>query len=352
MVAKFERTVADYVGAKDGVATVNGTAALHLALRVVGVTLEDEVLVSTLTFIASANAIHYCGAHPVFMDSDEISWNMDPQKLSDFVRDECRFRNNVWRNKTSGRRIAAIVPVHILGHPVDMDPILDVARRYQIPTVEDGAESLGARYKGRSVGSIGDVTCFSFNGNKIVTTGGGGMIVTNNQTLAEAARHLVTQARTDPIEFVHDQVGYNYRLPSLNAALGVAQMEQLESFVKVKRDLGAFYRAAFKEMPGVTFMPEARWAEPTYWVNTILLDRSVSEEDRTRIIGVLNSRSVQAQPRWRPLHRLPVYRGEQAYRVETANDLYRRAISLPSSVALTEAERSYVVERVREALAP
>ncbi|RME03545.1 MAG: aminotransferase DegT, partial [Deltaproteobacteria bacterium] len=222
-VERFEREVAARVGARYGVATASGTAAIHIALLVSGVGPGDEVLLPTLTFIAPANAIRYVGAVPLLLDVDPVTWQLDPEKTIDFLEKECRWQEGRLVNRTTGRRVRAIMPVHILGHPVDLDPILEVARKYELTVIEDATESLGARYKERHVGNLGDIGCFSFNGNKIITSGGGGMIVTNDETTARRARYLTTQAKDDPIEYVHGELGYNYRLTNLQAALGVAQ---------------------------------------------------------------------------------------------------------------------------------
>lgn len=350
MVDQFERAVADYVGARYAVATVNGTAALHIALKVAGVGPDDEVLAPTLTFVSPVNAIRYCGAHPVLMDADPGSWEMDPAKTADFFAKECVWRNGSLWNRATGRRVVAVLPVHILGHPVDMDPILDLAQKYQLLVVEDAAESLGARYKGQPVGSLGPLTCFSFNGNKIVTAGGGGMIVTNDRLLAERARHLTTQARTHPSEYIHDEVGYNYRMPNLNAALGLAQIEQAEVFVEAKRYIATEYRTAFAEMDGVRFMPEMPWARSIFWLNTILIDQLKRDSDRARLIEALVRRGVQVRPLWRPMHQLAIHRRVQPYRIETADQLYQRSVSLPSSPGLLQDEIDYIVAAVKALL--
>ena len=224
-VDRFERELAACVGSKYAVATVNGTAAIHIALLIAGVKPDDEVLVSTLTFIAPVNAIRYACAWPVFIDAEEQYWQMDPQRVVDFIEKGCVWKNSELRNKTTGRRLSAIMPVHILGHPVDMDPILEQAQKYNLPVIEDATESLGAKYKGRHAGTLGDIACFSFNGNKIITTGGGGMIVTDNEEWALKAKYLTTQAKDDPLEFIHNEIGYNYRLPNISAAMGCAQLE-------------------------------------------------------------------------------------------------------------------------------
>jgi len=259
-VDRFEQELAARVGTGYAVATVNGTAALHVALLVAGIGPDDEVLVSTLTFIASANAIRYVGAWPVFVDAEPDYWQMDPQKTTDFLEKGCRWNNGELRNRRTGRRVRAILPVHILGHPVDMDPILEVARKYGLAVIEDATESLGAKYKGRMGGHLGDAACFSFNGNKIITTGGGGMLVTDKEEWALKAKYLTTQAKDDPVEFRHDAVGYNYRLTNIQAAMGCAQFEVLDEYVNTKRRIAATYTEALRDVPGITPMREASWA--------------------------------------------------------------------------------------------
>ena len=234
-VDRFEGMAAAALGVGHAVATMNGTAALHIALKLAGVEADDEVVVSDLTFIAPANVVRYLGAWPVFVDAEPRYWQMDPQKLRDFLRKECDFAGGTLKNRHTGRRVAALLPVHILGHPCDMDPILEEAGAFGLPVVEDATESLGVRYNGRPAGSFGRMACLSFNGNKILTTGGGGMLVTNDAELARRARHLTTQAKDDTVEYIHGEVGFNYRLTNVLAAIGVAQMEQLESHVADKR---------------------------------------------------------------------------------------------------------------------
>ena len=220
-VDRFENMVSNYVGTNYAIATSNGTSALHISLLVAGVEPDDEVLLTSLTFIAPANAIRYANAWPVFIDAEPEHWQMSPQKVIDFLEQECNFQSGEVRNKHTGRRVKAIMPVHILGHPVDMDPILEVARRYHLMVIEDATESLGASYKGRMVGHLGHIACFSFNGNKILTTGGGGMIVTDNEAWANKAKYLTTQAKDNPVEYIHHEIGYNYRLTNIQAAMAV-----------------------------------------------------------------------------------------------------------------------------------
>ena len=294
---------AERAGTKFAIATVNGTAALHIALLLAGVQAEDEVLVSTLTFIAPANAIRYVGAWPVFIDAELKYLQMDSALCRGILERDCRWDGQELRNRHTGRRVKAILPVHILGHPVDLDPIMELASKYSLQVIEDATEGLGARYRGRNLGSIGHVGCFSFNGNKIITTGGGGMLVTDNAEWASRARYLTTQAKDDPIEYVHNAVGYNYRLTNLLAAMGCAQMEQLDEFVEAKRRIATSYRESLADLPGVRLPEEAEWAFSTFWMYTPLIDEKQSGIDSRRLLRELNANKIQARPLWQPMHR-------------------------------------------------
>lgn len=348
-VERFEQAFAQYVGARYAIATTNGTAALHVALLLAGVEPDDEVLVSTLTFIAPANAIRYVEAWPVFMDADPRYWQMDSQKVADFLKRECHFVDGVLRNRSTGRRVRAILPVHILGHPVDMDPIVELAGQYHLEIIEDATESLGARYRGMMVGTRGSLACFSFNGNKLITTGGGGMIVTNNQSWASKARYLTTQAKDDPVAFVHNTIGYNYRLTNVQAAIGCAQLERIEKHLKAKRAIASTYRTNLNEARGIVPMPEADWAQSAFWLYTILLPESV-EPSWLSLVASLGRRGIQSRPLWQPLHRSPAHSGSQAYHCEGAEAIQRRALSLPSSVDLTMETQRLVIETVLDTL--
>jgi len=348
-VDRFEKSVADAVGARCAVATVNGTAALHVALLVAGVEPGDEVLVSTLTFIAPANAIRYVGAWPVFVDAEPRTWQMDPDRVVEFLETGCERRDGELRNRATGRRVRAILPVHILGHPVDMDPIIEAARRFGLAVVEDATESLGATYRGRPVGHLGDVACFSFNGNKILTTGGGGMIVTDREEWARRAKYLTTQAKDDPLEFVHGAVGFNYRLTNVLAAMGVAQMEQLESYVAAKRRIAERYRQAFARTPGISSFGEADWARSTFWMSTILVDREVYGVGSRDLLRLLEERGIQTRPLWEPIHRCRAHEGLCAGPVAVAEQLNRDALTLPCSVGLTEEQQCRVIDGILDA---
>jgi len=349
-VDRFERMLADYIGTIHAVATTSGTAALHIALLVAGVQPDDEVLVPTLSFIAPANAIRYTGAWPVFIDAEPIYWQMDPEKVLDFLEKECRWQGESLLNKTTGRRVKAILPVHILGHPCDIDPIREAAQKYDLAIIEDATESLGAKYKGNMVGRLGDIACFSFNGNKLITTGGGGMIVTDDESWANRARYLSTQAKDDPIEYFHSEIGYNYRLTNIQAAMGVAQMEQIEDFITQKKAIARIYDLAFQDTLAVTSMPSQAFADPVYWLYTILLNESSTLEDRKDLNRNLNDNGIGARPLWHTLHDLPPYASCQAYQIEHGTRLYERGVSLPSSVGLTEQDQQRCIATVQQSL--
>ena len=346
-VDRLEESLAKYIGAGHAVATVNGTAALHIALLVAGVQPEDEVLVPTLSFIAPANTVRYVGAWPVFMDCDPIYWQLDPEKLRRFLEQECRWRNGRLVNKSTQRRVKAILPIHILGHPCDMDPIIDLAREFDLVTIEDATESLGARYKGRPAGHLGDIACFSFNGNKIITTGGGGMIVTDNREWADRARYLTTQAKDDPVEYIHNEIGFNYRLTNIQAAMGVAQMEQLESFIEKKRTIAGAYREGLCDLEGITLMEAQPEIEATYWLYTVLLQQKATVDERKGVIARLSQDGIGARPLWHPIHGLPPYAHCQAFQIEESDRIYRRGVNLPSSVGLEAVDQQKCIAAFR-----
>ena len=349
-VDRFESELAAYVGSEHGVAVTSGTAALHIALLVAGVMPDDEVLVSTLTFIAPANAIRYCQAWPVFMDAESLYWQMDVAKVAAFLETACVWRDGELRNRTTQRRVKALLPVDVLGHPVDMDPLLELARRYNLVVVEDATESLGAEYHGHMAGKLGDIACFSFNGNKLMTTGGGGMIVTDNQDWADRARYLTTQAKDDPIEYVHNEIGYNYRLTNIQAAMGCAQLECIEQGLAAKRAIARAYKEALAEVPGITAMPQAPWAASAFWMYTILLDETVLGVGSRNVLKSLGDQRIQARPLWQPLHQSKAHTGSQGYRCEVSEQLHRDALSLPCSVGLTAPEQQRVIDCLLQSL--
>ncbi len=343
-VDRFERDLAAYTGAKYSVAVASGTAALHISLLVAGVGADDEVLVSTLTFIAPVNAIRYVGAWPVFIDAEPEYWQMDPQKVHDFLKYDCQHVDGELRNRHTGRRVRAIMPVHILGHPVNMDPIMALAREYELVVIEDATESLGAKYKGVMTGRLGHIACFSFNGNKIITTGGGGMIVTDNEAWARKAKYLTTQAKDDPLEFIHNEVGFNYRLTNIQAALGCAQLEQLNEYIAVKRQIAEKYTMAFSGVPGLTPMPQADWANSIFWLYTILIDDARYGVDSRALMRKLADHGIQARPLWQPMHLSSAHAGSYAVDCSTAERLNKNALSLPCSVGLTDFQHAKVID--------
>lgn len=333
-VDEFEEKVAGFVGCAHGVAVSNGTSALHIALMVAGVTSDDEVLVPTLTFVATANAVSYLGATPHFVDSAYDTLGVCPSSLRCHLRRIAEVRNGQTWNRKTGRRIAAIVPMHVFGCPIDMDGLNTLLEDWPMVVVEDAAESLGSRYKGRSCGSLGKVAAISFNGNKIITTGGGGAIVTNDLVLAKRAKHLSTTAkRAHKWDFVHDEIGYNYRMPNINAALGVAQLEQVGQRLKHKQMLFDKYSKAFRELVGATLFSPPPFSQSNHWLITLVLG-SCYAEDQHKVLQTLNDAGIMARPVWTPMHLLPMYRSEPRADLAQAEDLALRIINIPSSAYL------------------
>lgn len=350
-VNRFEKSVAERAGVKYAIATVNGTAALHIALILAGVQQDDEVLVSSLTFIAPANVSRYVGAWPVFIDAEPAYWQINPNAVVEFLENGCTWDGKELRNRRTGRRVKAILPVHILGHPADIDPILEVAAKYSLPVIEDATEGLGATCRGRALGGIGHIGCFSFNGNKLITTGGGGMIVTNDAEWAARARYLTTQAKDDPIEYVHNAVGYNYRLTNMLAALGCAQMEQLDAYIAAKREIAKRYQDSLSSLPGIQLPREADWAFSTFWMYTVLLDEQKSGITSRRLLRELAERKIQTRPLWQPMHSSPAHVASASPSCPVADHLYQQAISLPCSVGLTPSSQDRVIETIASIIA-
>ncbi|MBL9093925.1 MAG: LegC family aminotransferase [Planctomycetaceae bacterium] len=348
-VERFEQMTAQRLGAKHAVATSSGTAALHIALLAAGVQSGDDVLVSTLTFIATANSVRYCGARAVPIDAEPATWQIDPQLVADFCRDECRFENGRLIRRSNGRRVSAIVAADILGHPADFEALREIADRYHLALIEDAAESLGASYRGRPAGNLAHIGCLSFNGNKLITSGGGGMLVTDRDDWAEHARRLSTQAKDDPVEFVHSELAYNYRLSNLQAALGCAQLEQLDDHLAAKRRIAAAYQFAFETTPGIRFMPSARWAHGSCWLSTVLVDAERFGIGSRDLIRLLDEHGIQSRPLWEPMHRSAVHRSGDNPPCPIADRLYAEAVSLPSSVDLSEVQIGRVIAAVHEA---
>lgn len=331
-VGRFEDAIRQFTGAKYAVAVSSGTAALHTALLLAEVAPGDEVITQPLTFVATANAISYCSAQPVFVDVERSTLGLDPEKLDEFL-----IKNSIMKsdgrcyNKTTGRKISACVPVHTFGHPVRIDQIIEICQRYQIPVIEDAAEALGSFYKGQHAGTFGHIGILSFNGNKPVTTGGGGMIITNNEPLAVKAKHLTTTAkRPHPWEFHHDNVGYNYRLPNINAAVGCGQMECFADVLENKRVTAQMYHKFFQDT-GIPFISEPVHARSNYWLNAIVLK---DRQEREQFLAYSREKDIQTRPVWKLMSNLPMYCHCQSTSLETAQWLEDRLVNIPSSVRI------------------
>jgi perosamine synthetase len=333
-VDRFEDDLAAFTGAKCAVAVVNGTAALHVSLLLAGVEAGDEVLLPALTFIATANAVAYCQATPHFVDSEERSLGMDAHALRDYLSAVTEMRGGHCLNRNSGRVIRAMVPMHTFGHPVDIEALLAVAHDFRLQLIEDAAESLGSYVGGLHTGTFGLMGTLSFNGNKTITTGGGGAILTNNPELGARAKHLTTTAKLPHRwNFSHDELGYNYRLPNLNAALGCAQLEQLPGFLLEKRRLFDRYQASFADVTGVRLVAEPAGCRSNFWLQTLLLDESLSSQ-RDAVLTVTNDAGLMTRPVWTLMHRMPMYSSTPKAPLPVAESLERRIINIPSSTGL------------------
>lgn len=328
-VTRFEEDLAKFVGVKRAVAVVNGTAALHIALKVAGVEAEDEVLIPSLTFIATANAVSYCQAVPHFIDVHKDTLGVDPYKLDTYLAEISQVRNGALFNKQTNRRIKALVPMHTFGHAVHLEELVALAEKYHLVLVEDAAESLGTYYKGRHTGSFGKVNAISFNGNKIITTGGGGAILTDDDELADYAKHLTTTAKVPhKWEYVHDEIGYNYRMPNINAALGCAQLEKMAAFMEQKRALAVKYEQLLENLEGVTLYKEPVNCSSNYWLQTLILDANV---DRDEVLAFLNEHGVMSRPIWQPMHELKMFKECPKMDLTVTNLFKKRIVNIPST---------------------
>jgi perosamine synthetase len=334
-VQRFEAMLCDFTTVRYAIATVNGTSALHICLKAAGVKAGDEVLCPALTFVAAANAIAYCNATPHFVDSDEGTLGVDPKKLEDYLRTVSTVRGEECCNTSTGRRIGALIVLHTFGHPADLDGLREVCDRFGIALIEDAAQSIGSSYKGKHTGHWGIASALSFNGNKTITTGGGGAILTNNRDIADYARHISTTARMPhQWAFSHDEVGYNYRLPSINAALGCAQLEQLPLFIEKKRSLAEKYRIAFEGVEGVEFFTEPAYARSNYWLNALLLHEHAGCEERDLLLELTNNNGILTRPAWVLMHRLPMFRDCPRMDLSVAESIETRLVNIPSSPSL------------------
>lgn len=333
-VDRFEEDLARYTGVKRAIAVVNGTSALHISLLLAGVKTDDEVLMPSLTFIATANAVSYSGALPHFIDSEERTLGVDPHKLAQYLDGISEQRIDGCYNKNTGRRIKAVVPMHTFGHPVDIEPLSEVCGQYGIELIEDAAESLGSYYKGRHTGQWGRLSALSFNGNKTITTGGGGAILTNDEELGRLAKHITTTAKVSHRwEFNHDMIGYNYRMPNINAALGCAQLERLPAMLASKRALSEHYRQAFGNVPGIRFFLEPPNCRSNYWLNTLLLEEEYADQ-RDALLAATNDAGIMTRPAWTLMHKLSMFSSCPKMDLTVAESLGRRLINIPSSTSL------------------
>lgn len=331
-VDRFEEMVAEYTGARKAVVCVSGTNALHMAMMLVGVERDDEVLTQALTFIATCNAISYIGAHPVFVDVDKDTMGLSPKAVKTWLEAHAEIKEGTCYNKTTGRRIKCCVPMHTFGHPVHIDELVEVCKEWHIELVEDAAESIGSFYKGKHTGTFGKVGAISFNGNKTITTGGGGMLLFMDEELGQLAKHLTTQAKVPHRwEFVHDHIGYNYRMPNINAAIGCAQMEHLEEFVLDKRETAATYAAFFKTMDNVEFFTEPAGCRANYWLNAVILK---DKQAQLEFLQQTNENGVMTRPIWELMNRLPMFEHCQKDGLENTIWLADRVVNIPSSVRI------------------
>jgi len=336
-ITAFEEEICDFTGAPYAVALSSGTAALHLALLTAGVGPGDEVLVSTLTFSASANPVCYLGAVTTFIDSERHSWNMDPTLLAETLQARTR----------TGRLPKALVLVHLYGQTANLDPILQLCRDYQIPLIEDAAEALGATYKGQHAGTFGLAGIFSFNGNKIITSSGGGMLITADEKLAAHARKLSTQARDPAPHYQHSEIGYNYRMSNILAAIGRGQLELLPERILARRRIFNYYQQALSDLPGIQFMPEASWGRSTHWLTVITIDPETFGADRETVRLALEEQNIESRPVWKPMHLQPVFAECNHVGGAVAEELFERGLCLPSGSAMTERDLQRVTTAIR-----
>lgn len=341
-VDKFENDLSEFVSAKFGVATSNGTAALHVAMKVLGVKEGDCVAVPNLTFIASANSVIYSGAEPLFIDVDPNTWQFDVKLFQEFLENETVKINGKTHLKSNSKRLQAVMPVHMFGNVCDMDLLMELSNQYNFVVVEDATEALGSTYNGKAAGNIGHIGCYSFNGNKIMTTGGGGMIVCNDEKIAKHAKHLTTQAKADPFEYLHDEIGFNYRLVNVLAALGVAQLEQLPGFVKRKQEIADFYYESLSGVGDIDFMEINEGVVSNQWLFTMLSDK------QRVIFDKCNENRIQVRPIWMPMTKLVMFKNHQYYHhKDHSSDIHARSVSLPCSTGITNDELSRVAELVK-----
>jgi len=351
-ITEFEEKVAKYVGVNEAVGVQSGSAGLHVGYRLLGLEAGDEVIMPTVTFIATVNPAMYIGAHPIFIDCDD-TLNMDLDKLEKFLENNCELTKDGLFNKNSGRKIKVLSIVHVFGNPINMERVMKIANKYKIKVLEDSAESLGSFYtkgnlKGKHTGTIGHLGVFSFNANKILTTGGGGMIVSNDKELLEKARFLSVQAKTDPLYFTHDEIGYNYRLTNIAAAFGVSQMKQLEKFVEIKIDNYNFYKEGLKEIEGLELLTFNENTRSNYWFYSLIVDKEKYGIDRDELLIKLNECGIQTRPLWGLMHEQKPLKEFETYEIEKARYYVENLINIPCSSNLTKEQIDIVLDKLKE----
>ena len=344
-VNKFEEMMVEFTGCKYAVATSSGTTALHISLILAGVKANDYVIVPNITFVASLNSISYTGAAPILMDVDAETWQMDMNLLEDFLETKTAFENGKCIYLEDGKTISVIMPVHVLGNMCDMERLMEISEKFGLTVIEDATEALGSYYKAKHSGSFGLLSCFSYNGNKIITTGGGGMIVTNDEQLAKKAKHLTTQAKNHPFEYYHDETGYNYRLVNVLAAIGVAQMEQLTGFIRKKKEIDAFYKNGLKNIPNISFQKVNENVDANCWLFTI------KATEQKKMLQALNENNFQSRPFWVPMNQLPMYKESIFINENNISDtIYKQCLSIPCSTNISQTEMEQVVKIIKNCL--
>jgi perosamine synthetase len=343
----FEKKIAEYTGSKYAIACVNGTAAIQVSLRLAGVSPGEEVIVPTLTFIAPVNAVEYNNASPIFVDVDQY-YNLDVEKTIEFIKNETVFKDGITYNRATNKKITAMIPVHMWGNACDLYSIIDFCEERNIAVIEDASESLGTfykkgKYKGKHTGTIGKLGCLSFNGNKIITSGGGGMILTDDKKLAEKAKYLTTQAKDDPIRYIHNEIGYNFRLTNIQAALGAAQLEQLQTILKRKKEIYSFYQSAITTVKGLTISKTPNYAHNNHWLNILKIDNDIYGEDRDKLMKKLEDNDIQTRPVWKLNHQQKPYSNCQHYEINAAEKLVETSLCLPSSPGLTDLDLNKII---------
>jgi perosamine synthetase len=342
-VDQFEKMSAEFAGTKYAVATSSGTTALHICLVMMGVNGDDYVITPNITFIATCNSIKYTGANPIFIDTDTATWQMDLNLLEEFLTNETEQRNGVCHYKKDGKRIPVIMPVHVLGNMCDMDKLMALAKQHNLTVIEDSTEALGSYYKGKHAGSFGLLGTFSYNGNKIITTGGGGMIITDDEALAKKAKHLTTQAKSDAFEYIHDEIGYNYRLVNVAAAMGVAQMEQLPGFIQRKYEIIDLYKKELEGVGDIKFQEVSADVKPNWWLPTIFTAK------QKEVLKILNDNKMQSRPFWVPMNQLRMFTENIYYNhTDRSNFVYQHCLSIPCSTYITNEDLKAVAGKIKE----